>query len=62
MTNRGDVIGVLELFLPRVTLVGAVTGAYGGEPPKDDATVLCLDRHGPPHLGAARSPQHDGVG
>ncbi|MFE5534753.1 PP2C family protein-serine/threonine phosphatase [Streptomyces sp. NPDC056492] len=28
-------------------LVGAVTGAYGGRPPKDDATVLCLDWHGP---------------
>ncbi|MFF5809491.1 PP2C family protein-serine/threonine phosphatase [Streptomyces sp. NPDC012746] len=29
------------------TLVGAVTGAYDGRPPKDDATVLCLDWHGP---------------
>ncbi|WP_404961597.1 PP2C family protein-serine/threonine phosphatase [Streptomyces sp. 147326] len=28
------------------TLVGAVTGAYDGRPPKDDATVLCLDWHG----------------
>ncbi|MFD8414682.1 PP2C family protein-serine/threonine phosphatase [Streptomyces sp. NPDC059650] len=30
------------------TLVGAVTAVYGGRPPKDDATVLCLDWHGPP--------------
>ncbi|WP_344076704.1 PP2C family protein-serine/threonine phosphatase [Streptomyces crystallinus] len=29
------------------TLVGAVTDAYGGRPPRDDATVLCLDWHGP---------------
>ncbi|MFI8963049.1 PP2C family protein-serine/threonine phosphatase [Streptomyces sp. NPDC053493] len=29
------------------TLVGAVVGAYDGRPPKDDATVLCLDWHGP---------------
>ncbi|MGW2583638.1 PP2C family protein-serine/threonine phosphatase [Streptomyces virginiae] len=29
------------------TLVGAVTGAHDGRPPKDDATVLCLDWHGP---------------
>ncbi|MFE3282393.1 PP2C family protein-serine/threonine phosphatase, partial [Streptomyces sp. NPDC059233] len=29
------------------TLVGAVTDAYEGRPPKDDATVLCLDWHGP---------------
>ncbi|MFE2326177.1 PP2C family protein-serine/threonine phosphatase [Streptomyces sp. NPDC059385] len=29
------------------TLVGAVTDAYQGRPPKDDATVLCLDWHGP---------------
>ncbi|GHB75287.1 hypothetical protein GCM10010347_52060 [Streptomyces cirratus] len=28
-------------------LVGAVTGAYDGRPPKDDATVLCLDWYGP---------------
>ncbi|MFE5861692.1 PP2C family protein-serine/threonine phosphatase [Streptomyces virginiae] len=28
-------------------LVGAVTDAYDGGPPKDDATVLCLDWHGP---------------
>ncbi|WP_405427562.1 PP2C family protein-serine/threonine phosphatase [Streptomyces erythrochromogenes] len=29
------------------TLVGAVSDAYAGRPPKDDATVLCLDWHGP---------------
>ncbi|MFE5885500.1 PP2C family protein-serine/threonine phosphatase [Streptomyces hydrogenans] len=29
------------------TLAGAVTDAYDGRPPKDDATVLCLDWHGP---------------
>ncbi|MGW6420467.1 PP2C family protein-serine/threonine phosphatase [Streptomyces sp. NPDC055055] len=29
------------------TLVGAVSDAYDGRPPKDDATVLCLDWHGP---------------
>ncbi|MFD9724600.1 PP2C family protein-serine/threonine phosphatase [Streptomyces sp. NPDC059072] len=29
------------------TLVGAVTDAYEGRPPKDDATVLCLDWYGP---------------
>ncbi|MFF4324476.1 PP2C family protein-serine/threonine phosphatase [Streptomyces sp. NPDC001568] len=29
------------------TLVGAVTDAYDGKPPRDDATVLCLDWHGP---------------
>ncbi|MFF0561704.1 PP2C family protein-serine/threonine phosphatase [Streptomyces sp. NPDC004266] len=29
------------------TLVGAVSDAYEGHPPKDDATVLCLDWHGP---------------
>ncbi|MGW1771137.1 PP2C family protein-serine/threonine phosphatase [Streptomyces sp. NPDC002104] len=33
------------------TLVAAVTGAYDGGPPKDDATVLCLDWHGPHTLG-----------
>lgn len=33
------------------TLVAAVTDAYSGEPPKDDATVLCLDWHGPHTLG-----------
>ncbi|AZM93826.1 PP2C family protein-serine/threonine phosphatase [Streptomyces sp. W1SF4] len=29
------------------TLVGAVSDAYEGRPPRDDATVLCLDWHGP---------------
>lgn len=29
------------------TLVGAVTDAYRGRQPTDDATVLCLDWHGP---------------
>ncbi|MGW0858787.1 PP2C family protein-serine/threonine phosphatase [Streptomyces sp. NPDC002690] len=29
------------------TLITAVAAAYGGRPPKDDATVLCLDWHGP---------------
>ncbi len=29
------------------TLVGAVDDAYRGRPPKDDATVLCLDWYGP---------------
>ncbi|MFD3695167.1 PP2C family protein-serine/threonine phosphatase [Streptomyces sp. NPDC058646] len=29
------------------TLVGAVSDAYDGGQPKDDATVLCLDWHGP---------------
>ncbi len=28
-------------------LVGAVADVYGGQPPRDDATVLCLDWHGP---------------
>lgn len=28
-------------------LVGAVAAAYGGRRPRDDATVLCLDWHGP---------------
>ncbi len=27
-------------------LVGAVADVYGGRPPRDDATVLCLDWHG----------------
>ncbi|MFH8670315.1 PP2C family protein-serine/threonine phosphatase [Streptomyces anulatus] len=32
------------------TMVTAVADAYNGHPPKDDATVLCLDWHGPrPH-------------
>ncbi|MFG2615771.1 PP2C family protein-serine/threonine phosphatase [Streptomyces anulatus] len=29
------------------TMVTAVADAYNGHPPKDDATVLCLDWHGP---------------
>ncbi|MEJ8641643.1 PP2C family protein-serine/threonine phosphatase [Streptomyces sp. MS1.HAVA.3] len=29
------------------TLVAAVSDAYDNHPPKDDATVLCLDWHGP---------------
>lgn len=29
------------------TMVTAVADAYGGRPPKDDATVLCLDWNGP---------------
>ncbi|MGW0120184.1 PP2C family protein-serine/threonine phosphatase [Streptomyces sp. NPDC003327] len=29
------------------TLVSAVSDAYHGQPPRDDATVLCLDWHGP---------------
>ncbi|WP_443056390.1 PP2C family protein-serine/threonine phosphatase [Streptomyces sp. NBC_00667] len=29
------------------TLVAAVSDACGGRPPRDDATVLCLDWHGP---------------
>ncbi|MEU1090154.1 PP2C family protein-serine/threonine phosphatase [Streptomyces sp. NPDC005576] len=33
-------------------MVAAVAEAYGGRPPKDDATVLCLDWHGPPAAGA----------
>ncbi|MFJ8565605.1 PP2C family protein-serine/threonine phosphatase [Streptomyces sp. NPDC093514] len=36
-------------------LVGAVSDAYAGGPPKDDATVLCLDWHGP----HTRSPHGD---
>ncbi|MFJ8770430.1 PP2C family protein-serine/threonine phosphatase [Streptomyces clavifer] len=28
-------------------MVTAVTDAFNGHPPKDDATVLCLDWHGP---------------
>ncbi|MFD3875049.1 PP2C family protein-serine/threonine phosphatase [Streptomyces sp. NPDC058623] len=28
-------------------MVGAVTDTYDGRPPRDDATVLCLDWHGP---------------
>ncbi|MFE6225839.1 PP2C family protein-serine/threonine phosphatase [Streptomyces sp. NPDC057854] len=29
------------------TLVSSVSDAYDGRPPRDDATVLCLDWHGP---------------
>ncbi|MER8269079.1 PP2C family protein-serine/threonine phosphatase [Streptomyces griseus] len=39
------------------TLVAAVADAFGGRPPKDDATVLCLDWHGPRGGLAARAPQ-----
>ncbi len=46
------------------TLVGAVTGAYDGQPPKDDATVLCLGWHGPPRHApprdSVRRPGHRG--
>ncbi|MGW6581959.1 PP2C family protein-serine/threonine phosphatase [Streptomyces globisporus] len=38
------------------TIVTAVADAYGGHPPKDDATVLCLDWRGPrsgPHTPEA---------
>ncbi|MER8006745.1 PP2C family protein-serine/threonine phosphatase [Streptomyces sp. NPDC094149] len=37
------------------TLVGAVSEAYGGRQPRDDATVLCLDWHGP-HAATPRNP------
>ncbi|MGW5852363.1 PP2C family protein-serine/threonine phosphatase [Streptomyces sp. NPDC055254] len=33
-------------------LVGAVSDVYDGRPPRDDATVLCLDWHGPRPSGA----------
>lgn len=36
------------------TMVTAVADAYGGQPPKDDATVLCLDWYGP-RDGAGRT-------
>ncbi|MFH9606685.1 PP2C family protein-serine/threonine phosphatase [Streptomyces sp. NPDC017448] len=36
------------------TMVTAVADAYGGQPPKDDATVLCLDWYGP--RGKPRRP------
>ncbi|MFF3089911.1 hypothetical protein ACFVRB_33465 [Streptomyces nojiriensis] len=29
-------------------MVAAVADAYEGRPPRDDATVLCLDWYGPP--------------
>ncbi|MFF0052227.1 PP2C family protein-serine/threonine phosphatase [Streptomyces sp. NPDC005498] len=35
------------------TLVGAVSDAYDGKPPRDDATVLCVDWHGPQASGRA---------
>ncbi|OQR63542.1 protein phosphatase [Streptomyces maremycinicus] len=35
------------------TLVGAVADAYEGRQPRDDATVLCLDWHGPPYADPA---------
>ncbi|MEU9028603.1 PP2C family protein-serine/threonine phosphatase [Streptomyces sp. NPDC048383] len=34
-------------------MVGAVKDTYDGRPPRDDATVLCLDWHGPRPEGAA---------
>ncbi|MGW4625613.1 PP2C family protein-serine/threonine phosphatase [Streptomyces rubiginosohelvolus] len=37
------------------TIVTAVADAYSGHPPKDDATVLCLDWRGP--RSAAREPE-----
>jgi serine phosphatase RsbU (regulator of sigma subunit) len=38
------------------TLVGAVSDAYNGQQPKDDATVLCLDWHGPSAEAAGGTP------
>ncbi|MFF2571355.1 PP2C family protein-serine/threonine phosphatase [Streptomyces sp. NPDC058084] len=44
------------------TLVGAVTDAYQGRPPKDDATVLCLDWHGPTTAeGEGSAPRRAGT-
>ncbi|MFJ7209828.1 PP2C family protein-serine/threonine phosphatase [Streptomyces sp. NPDC098789] len=37
------------------TLVGAVSDAHDGKPPRDDATVLCLDWHGPQPVDRADS-------
>ncbi|MFD6917368.1 PP2C family protein-serine/threonine phosphatase [Streptomyces virginiae] len=37
-------------------LVGAVVDAYDGGPPRDDATVLCLDWHGPDDGGRQANP------
>ncbi|NEE31457.1 serine/threonine-protein phosphatase, partial [Streptomyces sp. SID7982] len=37
------------------TIVTAVADAYSGHPPKDDATVLCLDWRGP--RSASREPE-----
>ncbi|MFF8929331.1 SpoIIE family protein phosphatase [Streptomyces longwoodensis] len=43
------------------TLVGAVADAYGGRQPLDDATVLCLDWHGPRDTSLAGSrPERTG--
>ncbi|MFD7555605.1 hypothetical protein ACFV9E_13855 [Streptomyces sp. NPDC059835] len=50
VTNRGDTVGVLELFLTQITAdvrAQVQEAAYEARPPKDDATVLCLDWHGP---------------
>jgi len=48
------------------TLVGAVADAYGGRQPRDDATVLCLDWHGPQKKGprnpTSRGNRQEGVG
>ncbi|EGE44672.1 PP2C family protein-serine/threonine phosphatase [Streptomyces griseus] len=44
------------------TLVAAVADAFGGRPPKDDATVLCLDWHGPRGGLAAVTPQPEHLG
>lgn len=38
------------------TLVGAVSDAYGDRPPKDDATVLCLDWQGPQSAASSSPP------
>ncbi|MEU9804114.1 PP2C family protein-serine/threonine phosphatase [Streptomyces sp. NPDC051000] len=38
-------------------LVGAVTDVYDGRPPRDDATVLCLDWHGPQSAGPHANTQ-----
>ncbi|MFF4186316.1 PP2C family protein-serine/threonine phosphatase [Streptomyces sp. NPDC001691] len=40
-------------------LVGAVADACGGRPPRDDATVLCLDWHGP-HSGVSPTASQPG--
>ncbi|MFJ8946998.1 PP2C family protein-serine/threonine phosphatase [Streptomyces sp. NPDC102395] len=40
------------------TLVGAVADAYGGRQPRDDATVLCLDWHGPQPRTEEASPRY----
>nr|WP_202512529.1 GAF domain-containing SpoIIE family protein phosphatase [Streptomyces sp. SID3343] len=38
-------------------LVGAVADAYDGRPPKDDATVVCLDWHGPDRKAVTRTSE-----